>query len=66
MKKRIMIAEDEPSIRESLARVLQSEDYDVESANTGEAAISKFRARPCDLVLLDLNKIGRASCRERV
>jgi len=55
MKKRIMIAEDEPSIRESLARVLQSEDYDVESANTGEEAIAKFHARPCDLVLLDLN-----------
>src|SRR5713101_3395111 len=55
MKKRIMIAEDEPSIRESLARVLESEDYDVESANTGEEAIAKFHARPCDLVLLDLN-----------
>ncbi len=55
IKKRILIGEDEPSIRESLARVLQSEVYDVESANTGEASISKFRARPCDLVLLDLN-----------
>jgi len=55
MKKRIMIAEDEPSIRESLARVLESEAYDVESANTGEEAIAKFHARPCDLVLLDLN-----------
>jgi len=55
MKKRIMIAEDESSIRESLARVLESEDYDVESANTGEEAIAKFHARPCDLVLLDLN-----------
>ncbi len=27
----------------------------MESANTGEEAIAKFHARPCDLVLLDLN-----------
>ncbi len=50
-----MIADDELSIRESLARVLRSESYEVELAKTGEEAISRFHAAPCDLVLLDLN-----------
>ncbi|HEY2951681.1 MAG TPA: response regulator [Verrucomicrobiae bacterium] len=54
-RKRVMICDDESSVRESLARVLKTEDYDVVGARDGRDAVSKFIAVPCDLVLMDLN-----------
>ncbi len=55
MKKRILVADDDAAVRESLGRVLISEDYDVVFAETGCETISKFLSVPYDLVLLDLN-----------
>jgi len=42
-------------IRESLAVVLQTENYDVRLADNGRAAIRTFLEGPPDLILLDLN-----------
>src|SRR5262245_47624820 len=54
-RSRILLADDEASVRESLARVLKTEDYEVVLARDGRDAVSKFLAAPCDLVLMDLN-----------
>lgn len=48
------MVDDEPMVREVLARYLAREGYDVETAEDGRSAIETFdRSRP-DLVLLDL------------
>src|ERR671934_120488 len=53
-RSRVLVVDDEPMVREVLARYLSKEGFDVDIAADGEAALSAFeRARP-DLVLLDL------------
>ncbi len=55
MKKRILVADDDSAVRESLGLVLQSEGYDVVFAESGNETVAKFLSVPYDLVLLDLN-----------
>jgi DNA-binding response OmpR family regulator len=55
MKKRILVADDDESVRTMLARVLESEGYTVIAAGTGREAIARFVTARADLVLLDLN-----------
>jgi two-component system response regulator MprA len=55
MNKRILVADDDASVRETLGRVLELERYDVVLAGTGREAIAKLRSAVPDLVLLDLN-----------
>jgi DNA-binding response OmpR family regulator len=57
--KRILLADDDPGVREMLGRVLASENYDVLYAKNGREASTKFIADPPDLVLLDLNMPDR-------
>ena len=52
---RILVVDDETSVRESIARVLEEHDYDVIVAATAREAVSIFLAGSPDLVLLDLN-----------
>ena len=54
MKKKILVVDDESSIRESLSKVLHAEDYDVVSAENGQEAIEKFKAEKIDSPALDL------------
>src|ERR1044072_387939 len=54
-RKRILVVDDDTSVRESIARVLEEQDYDVIVAATGREAVSVFLAGSPDLVLLDLN-----------
>jgi two-component system, OmpR family, response regulator MprA len=51
---RIMIADDEPAIRDSLERVLQVEGYETCRAANGLAAIEQIDADPPDLLILDV------------
>jgi DNA-binding response OmpR family regulator len=51
---RVLIAEDEPSIVESLAFLLRRAGYDVVSVLDGEAAISSLLGDRPDLLILDL------------
>ncbi|MEO8261940.1 MAG: response regulator transcription factor [Pseudolysinimonas sp.] len=51
---RILIVEDEPSLAEPLAFLLQKEGYDTEIASDGRAALTVFDRAGADLVLLDL------------
>ena len=55
MKKRILLADDDESVRKMVGRVLETEDYDVLLAQTGREAIVKALSCSPDLVLLDIN-----------
>jgi DNA-binding NtrC family response regulator len=52
-KKRILIGEDDPSIRLALSEFLQSIDYQVTEASTCEAIRQSFRASGPDVAILD-------------
>ena len=54
MTKKILVVDDESSIREALSKVLHAEDYEVVSAENGQEAIEKFGEEKIDLLLLDL------------
>lgn len=54
MATRVLIAEDEPHIVESLSFVLQREGYAVTSVLDGEAALHHLRSDAPDLLILDL------------
>ena len=63
----ILIAEDEASIREGLALLLESEGYAVRTASDGEEVFVRWRERRPDVLLLDVmmpKKNGYAVCRE--
>jgi two-component system response regulator RegX3 len=64
---RILIVEDEPSLSEPLAFLLQREGYETEIAGDGRAALTVFDRSGADLVLLDLmlpGLPGTEVCRE--
>ncbi len=54
MPGRILLVDDDESIRTQTAVLLQDEGYDVDEAATSEDAIATFRRRPADCVLLDV------------
>lgn len=63
----ILIAEDEPAIREGLCDALESEGYRVVSAANGPDAVQAFREHAPDLLLLDImmpGKNGYEVCRD--
>lgn len=55
MTKRILLVDDERSIRESLSKILRAENYEVMLAEHGQEAIEKHGAQHIDVVILDLN-----------
>ncbi|MGE3192815.1 MAG: winged helix-turn-helix domain-containing protein [Microbacteriaceae bacterium] len=64
---RILIVEDEPSLAEPLAFLLQREGYETEIVADGLAAVTVFDRAGADLVLLDLmlpGLPGTEVCRE--
>jgi two-component system nitrogen regulation response regulator NtrX len=55
---RILVVDDERSIRDILAQVLGYEGYEVATAASGGEALTTYRARPFDLVILDVKMQG--------
>jgi len=55
MTKRILLVDDERSIRESLSKILRAENYEVVLAENGQEAIENHGAERIDLLILDLN-----------
>lgn len=55
VRKRVLIADDDPLVRDSLAAVLESEGFLVDEAESGFEAVSHAVHKYPDLVLLDLN-----------
>jgi len=51
---RVLLVEDEPDLAEPLAYLLRKEGFEVEIAEDGLAALTAFRDRGADVVLLDL------------
>ncbi len=54
MDARILLVEDDPSIREVTAIGLRAAGFTVETANDGAAGLERFAAEAFDLVLLDV------------
>ncbi|MDQ6801622.1 MAG: response regulator [Acidobacteriota bacterium] len=52
--KRILVVDDDASIRRLVATVLKRERYDVETADGGEDALAKLERNQYDVVVLDL------------
>jgi DNA-binding response OmpR family regulator len=50
----ILLVEDEPTLRETLAYNLEQDGYRVITAADGREALERFRAHPPDLLILDL------------
>ncbi|MFT7091469.1 MAG: diguanylate cyclase (GGDEF)-like protein/PAS domain S-box-containing protein, partial [Candidatus Azotimanducaceae bacterium] len=58
LERNILIVDDEPLQRESLRQMLELSGYQVEAADSGEAAIGMLQNYTFDLLLLDLNMPG--------
>src|SRR5438105_1773856 len=54
MKPTILIVDDEPGVRRSLAGVLRDEGYGVEAVPSGEACLDRVTRGGIDLILLDV------------
>jgi DNA-binding NtrC family response regulator len=54
MSSKVLIIDDDKSVRESLSKVLRQEGYDVALAADGQEALEKFERLKLDFVLLDL------------
>lgn len=59
MKKRILIVDDDASVRESLKKILEDTSYDVAVATDGADGEQKLKEQAYDLLILDLNMPGR-------
>ncbi|MFB3853466.1 MAG: response regulator [Vicinamibacterales bacterium] len=56
--RRVLVADDEQSIRELLVQALALAEYDVEVASDGRAALERLRLGSCDLLITDLKMPG--------
>jgi excisionase family DNA binding protein len=55
---RILVVDDEASIRDLLAKTLALAEYDVDTAPDGRSAIERLRLYPYDLLIADLKMPG--------
>jgi two-component system response regulator RegX3 len=51
---KVLVVEDEQSLREPLVFMLEKEGYEVIEAENGQVAIEKFESQGADIILLDL------------
>lgn len=58
MAKRILVIDDEATVRTTFAMALTDIGYAVEVAADGEEGLAKARAQPPDLIFLDLRMPG--------
>jgi two-component system, OmpR family, KDP operon response regulator KdpE len=64
---RVLVVDDEPHILRALETTLRGAGYDVDTAATGESALTQAAVHPPDAVVLDLvlpGKSGADVCRE--
>jgi len=55
MDKRILLVDDDAHILETLQDILEAVGYDVQSAESGSAALEKLKAAPVHLMIVDYN-----------
>lgn len=58
MDERLLVVDDEPSMREFLDIMLSQEGYQVSTASTGEEAFKIYRSQEYDLILTDVKMPG--------
>ncbi|HXI83576.1 MAG TPA: ATP-binding protein [Verrucomicrobiae bacterium] len=56
--KRVLVVDDEEALRDLISDVLVAEQYDVDTASDGEAALRKTRSARYDLILCDWKMPG--------
>jgi excisionase family DNA binding protein len=57
-RKRVLVVDDEASIRDLLSKTLALAEYDVDTAGDGAAALERMRAFGYDLLIADLKMPG--------
>ena len=55
MSRRVLIAEDDATIRQLYSLILKNSGYEVVEAEDGQEALDKFLDQPCDMVITDMN-----------
>ena len=60
MAKRVLLIEDEPNIIEAISFILSRDGWTVHTHADGETAMTKVRATPPDLIILDVMLPGRS------
>ncbi len=53
-RRRVLVVDDEPGIRESLSGILEDENYEAEAVATGEECLQKLQTKTFHVVLLDI------------
>ena len=51
----VLVADDEPAVRQALGKILDRQGYAVETAANGQEAIDRLKTRRVDALLLDLH-----------
>jgi DNA-binding response OmpR family regulator len=57
---KVLVADDDPTVRQSLRHALESENFEVIFAADGNEALEKFYEGYIDIVLLDLKMPGKS------
>ncbi len=61
MKHKVIIADDDPSVRQALGNLLDREGYQVVLTASGDEALQRLLMDgPFDIMLLDLNMLGKS------
>jgi DNA-binding response OmpR family regulator len=55
---RILVVDDEASVRDMIAQSLSTRDYDVDSVEDGPTAVERLKAQNYDLLITDLKMPG--------
>lgn len=58
MSYRVLVVDDEASIRETLCQMLASDGYDVQAVEDGQQALERLWTVPYDCLLVDLRMPG--------
>ena len=51
---KVIVVDDDPDFVEIVSIILRKEGYEIDSAADGDAALTKMRASPPDILLLDV------------
>ena len=54
MAKKILVVDDDPDMRNAITIILESQDYEIVTAQDGVEALASLRAEQPDLMILDL------------
>ncbi len=57
-KPKVLVVDDEERFRTTLSKMLKAQGLEVRVAASGEEALEKIKAEPCDVVLLDIRMPG--------